>query len=161
MTQQCPIRHFFVYLECEIIGKFQMFITRYFHRDLLRWFLVGSVTVGIDWIIFINLLPLFHSVALTNLVSISISVVFNYISHYMWTFKSTQQHLQSVFRYLATFVGGYFLNTFFVKLFIHSGFTPGTGKILAAIIQAPVNYLVSRYFVFKGVTQVEFRNASD
>ena len=146
---------------CEIVGKLQILITRYFHRDLFRWFLVGSVTVGIDWIFFVKLLPLFHSVALTNLVSISVSVIFNYISHYMWTFKSNQQHLQTGFRYLATCVGGYFLNTIFVKLFIQSGFTPGTGKLLAATVQAPVNYLVSRLFVFKRVSQIELRNAID
>jgi putative flippase GtrA len=77
------------------------------------------------------------------------------MSHYLWTFKSDQRHLQSGIRYGGALFGGYLLNTILVKMFIVVGIIPGVAKLLAATIQAPVSYLVLKLFVFKRLKTVE------
>lgn len=111
--------------------------------------MVGCVTVGIDWIIFVNLYPRIGSVALTNLISGSFSTAFNYFAHHRWTFKSDQRHVQSGVRYGVALFGMYVLNTILVKVFIVVGIAAGVAKLLAAIIQAPMNYFVLNLLVFK------------
>jgi putative flippase GtrA len=117
---------------------------------MLRWFLVGGVTVGIDWLIFVNLYPRIGSVALTNLISGSVSTAFNYLGHHRWTFKSEQHHTQSAVRYGVALFGMYILNTGLVKAFIVLGFVAGAAKLSAAVIQAPVSYFLLNRLVFKG-----------
>lgn len=116
---------------------------------MLRWLLVGSVTVGIDWLIFVNLYPRIGSVALTNLISGSFSTAFNYFAHHRWTFKSEQSHVQSGARYGVALFGIYVLNTTLVKVFIVVGIAAGVAKLLAAAIQAPVSYFALNLLVFK------------
>jgi putative flippase GtrA len=116
---------------------------------MLRWVLVGCVTVSIDWFIFVNLYPHIGTVALTNLISSSFATGFNYFAHHRWTFKSDQRHVQSGVRYGVALFGIYVLNTVLVKVFIVAGIAAGAAKLLAAAIQAPVNYFVSNRLVFK------------
>ena len=117
--------------------------------NVLRWFVVGSLTVGIDWTIFVNLYRHIHSVALTNLVSGSFSIAFNYIAHHQWTFRNNHHHLQSGPRYIGLLFVGYLLNTILVKAFLVAGVGPGIAKLLAAVIQAPVSFFGLKLFVFK------------
>ena len=111
--------------------------------------MVGSLTLAIDWIIFVNLYRHFHSVALTNLVSGSVSISFNYIAHHQWTFRNNHHHLQSGPRYLGFLFLTYLLNTILVKAFLVAGIGPGIAKLLAAIIQAPMSFFGLKLFVFK------------
>lgn len=116
---------------------------------MLRWFLVGGVTVGIDWFIFVSLYPRIGSVALTNLISGSFSTAFNYFAHHRWTFKSDQRHVQSGVRYAIALFFLFLVNTALVKGFIGVGVVPGVAKLAAAVIQAPVSYLVLKRMVFR------------
>ncbi len=116
---------------------------------MLRWLLVGCLTVAIDWVIFVNFYPRIGSVALTNLISGSCSTAFNYFAHHRWTFRSGQRHIQSGARYAVALFGIYILNTVLIKIFIVTGLATGVAKLLAAVIQAPMNYFVLNLFVFK------------
>ncbi len=116
---------------------------------MLRWFVVGCLTVAIDWAIFVNLYPRIGSVALTNLISASLSTAFNYLAHHRWTFKSEQRHVTSGTRYGIALFGMYVLNTFLVKGFILVGTAAGVAKLLAAVVQAPVSYSVLNFLVFR------------
>ena len=131
------------------IINFKHRITRQLDWNILRWFVVGSLTIGIDWIIFVNLYRHIHSVALTNLVSGSFSISFNYVAHHQWTFRNNHDHLQSGPRYIGLLFVGYLLNTFLVKAFLVAGVGPGIAKLLAAVIQAPVSFFGLKLFVFK------------
>ena len=128
--------------------KFNPRFARQLDWNVLRWFVVGSLTLGIDWIIFVNLYRHFHSVALTNLVSGSFSIAFNYIAHHQWTFRNNH-HLQSGRRYIGLLFVGYLLNTILVKAFLVAGVGPGIAKLLAAVIQALVSFFGLKLFVFK------------
>jgi putative flippase GtrA len=116
---------------------------------MLRWLLVGSVTVGIDWLVFVNVYPKVKSVALANLISGFLSTSFNYIAHHHWTFWSKQRHLESGVRYVIALLFGYVLNTTLLKIFIVAGLLAGLSKALASGIQAPISYLILNFFVFR------------
>ena len=122
---------------------------RHLDRSMLRWVLVGCLTVAIDWVIFVSVYPRIGSVALTNLISGSFSTAFNYFAHRRWTFRSGQPHIQSGTRYGIALFGIYLLNTILVKIFILSSIATGLAKLLAGVIQAPMNYFVLNLFVFK------------
>ncbi len=132
-----------------IIINFGDRIAEHLDWNVLRWFMIGSLTVSIDWVIFVGLYPYIHSVAVTNLISGASSTIFNYISHHRWTFKTDQHHLQSGPRYIVLLLGGYLLNTILVKTFLIAGLGPGLAKLLAAVILAPVSFFFLKFFVFK------------
>jgi putative flippase GtrA len=116
---------------------------------MLRWFLVGTVTVGIDWFVFVNVYPRVGSVAVSNFISGSVATSFNYFAHHRWTFKSEQRHLESGSRYLLALLFGYVLNTALLKSFIVAGVVAALAKAMASAIQAPISYFVLNFFVFK------------
>lgn len=130
-------------------NNLKTFLNKHLDWNILRWFFVGCLTVSIDWFIFKSLYPQIGSVILTNLVSWPCSTLFNYTAHRLWTFKSDQGYLKSGVRYGATLCGGYLLNTILVKISIILGISPGLSKVLAAAIQAPISFLVLKFFVFK------------
>lgn len=138
----------------QIIIKLKRLIERSLDENVIRWLLVGCGTIGIDWSIFVTLYSHIGSVALTNLVSITVSAVFNYTLHHRWTFNSDQRHLHSGVRYCGVLFGGFLLNTTLVKIFIIAGLSPSVAKLLAVALQAPISYLILRFFVFKHVKTV-------
>jgi putative flippase GtrA len=106
--------------------------------NMLRWFLVGTVTVGIDWFVFVNVYPRVGSVAVSNFISGSVATSFNYFAH-----------LESGSRYLLALLFGYVLNTALLKSFIVAGVVAALAKAMASAIQAPISYFVLNFFVFK------------
>lgn len=122
---------------------------RYLDSNFFRWFLVGCGTVSIDWVAFVGLYPRIGSVPLTNLLSGSMAISFNYFVHRNWTFESNQRHTRSGVRYAIALFFLYLMNTMLLKGFIGAGVVPGVAKLAAAVIQTPVSYLVLKHMVFK------------
>ena len=121
----------------------------------MRWFQVGCISFGIDWSIYVILYPHIASVVLTNLISGSCYISFNYFAHLGWTFKSKQRQVHSGPRYAASFFVEYLLNTVFVKIFNVTGIVPGEAKLLADALQTTISYLILNFFDFKRTKTVE------
>jgi len=111
--------------------------------------MVGCVTFAIDYVIFLSLYPHIGSVAITNLISGTFSVSFNYLAHHRWTFKSDTDHKCSTPRYAGAMIFSYLLNTTMTKSFLIFGAPVALAKFLAAAIQAPTTYFILNYLVFK------------
>jgi len=122
-------------------------ITKY--RSMWRWGLVGTLTAVIDYIIFLFLYSLLPSVLFANFFSGLVSLTFNYLSHYFWSFKSASDHKQSGARFLINLVVIWSLGTVFLKVLISSGIDPQIAKIIPVLVSAPLSYLSLNYFVFK------------
>ena len=122
-------------------------ITKY--RSMWRWGLVGTLTAVIDYIIFLFLYSLLPSVLFANFFSGLVSLTFNYLSHYFWSFKSASDHKQSGARFLINLVVIWSLGTVFLKVLISSGIDPHIAKIIPVLVSAPLSYLSLNYFVFK------------
>jgi putative flippase GtrA len=121
---------------------------RHFDWNMLRWLLVGSLTAGIDWFIFVTLYPRIGSVVLTNTISGIFAILFNYFAHRHWTFKNREHQSRTSVRYGIALFLSYLLNTILLKLFIVSGILPGTAKLMAIIFAAPVSYVLLNFLVF-------------
>jgi len=119
------------------------------YRSMWRWALVGVTTNVIDYFIFLFLYSILPSVLFANFFSGFVSLSFNYVSHYFWSFKSTLEHKQSGKRYLINLVIIWSLGTVLLKILILSGIDPYVAKIIPLFITAPISFISLNYFVFK------------
>jgi putative flippase GtrA len=119
------------------------------YRSMWRWALVGVTTNVIDYFIFLFLYSILPSVLFANFFSGFVSLSFNYVSHYFWSFKSTLEHKQSGKRYLINLVVIWSLGTVLLKILILSGIDPHIAKIIPLFITAPISFISLNYFVFK------------
>jgi putative flippase GtrA len=114
-----------------------------------RWFIVGSATFIIDTALFLTAFHLTEIAVISNLFSGTIATIFNYFSHYHWSFESDRSHKQSTFIYLMVFFAFLFIGTSLVSFFIHSGLHPLPAKVGTAAITAPITFLISKYITFR------------
>jgi len=119
------------------------------YRSMWRWALVGILTNVIDYFIFLFLYSILPSVLFANFFSGFVSLTFNYVSHYFWSFKSTLEHKQSGKRYLINLLVIWSLGTVLLKILILSGIDPHIAKIIPLFITAPISFISLNYFVFK------------
>ena len=119
------------------------------YKSMWRWALVGVTTNVIDYFIFLFLYSILPSVLFANFFSGFVSLSFNYVSHYFWSFKSTLEHKQSGKRYLINLVVIWSLGTVLLKILILSGIDPYIAKIIPLFITAPISFISLNYFVFK------------
>ena len=128
-----------------------MFISleRLLKLQVSRWLVVGGATVLIDTVIFTLVFNQINQVLLSNLISGICSTIFNYLMHHKVTFRSEKSHQNSGFRYVVTLIFFWCFNTFTVKIAIMFLSDPALSKLLIAIFQAPLTYLVLNRKVFK------------
>ena len=131
----------------QYIDTFKNLFKKY--KSMWRWALVGILTNVIDYFIFLFLYSILPSVLFANFFSGFVSLTFNYVSHYFWSFKSTLEHKQSGKRYLINLVVIWSLSTVLLKMLILSGIDPYIAKIIPLFITAPISFISLNYFVFK------------
>jgi len=124
-------------------------LTSNLNLQILRWFLIGISTFLLDFFIFIILLPISHSVFLANFISGLISISFNYIAHYKWTFKSSSSHQNVGARYFINIAFFWFVSTSLIKLLISFQVRPEIAKIVPLLTITPFSYFILKRFVFK------------
>ena len=127
----------------------QTLITKY--RSMWRWGLVGILTAVIDYFLFLLLYSVFPSVLFANFFAGLVSLTFNYLSHYFWSFKSESDHKQSGPKFLINFVVIWSLGTVFLKVLISSGIDPHIAKIIPVLVTAPGSFISMNFFVFRKV----------
>ena len=125
-------------------------IKRLLSKSSARWFIVGSATFLIDTGLFLLAFSLTNIVIASNLFSGVIATLFNYLSHYHWSFASNRKHKQSMLIYLAFFFIFLFLGTTLVATFVNSGFEPAFAKVGSALITAPMSFFIMKFITFKG-----------
>jgi putative flippase GtrA len=118
-------------------------------RTMWRWALVGITTAVIDYFLFLFLYSVIESVLFANFFSGLVSLSFNYIMHYFWSFKSASNHKDSGARFLINLVVIWSLGTVFLNILISSGIEPNFAKVIPVVISAPASYLSMNNFVFK------------
>jgi putative flippase GtrA len=123
------------------------FFLRY--RFLHRWALVGITTFTIDYLIFLFVFYINNSVYIANFCSGLISISFNYMAHYFWSFKSKSNHSKSGIKYLVDLVLFWTLGTLLLKFLISSGVEAKYAKLIPVPIIAPLTFLSLKFFVFK------------
>jgi len=104
-------------------------IKRLLSKSSARWFIVGSATFLIDTALFLLAFSLTDIVIASNLFSGAIATLFNYLSHYHWSFASDREHKQSTVIYLTFFFIFLFLGTTLVTTLVNSGLEPALIKL--------------------------------
>ena len=120
-----------------------------------RWFVVGSTTFVIDTALFLLVFNITEMAVISNLFSGTIATIFNYFSHYRWSFASDRSHKQSTLIYLFFFFVFLFLGTSMVSFFIHSGLHPVPAKVGTAAITAPISFFIMKFVTFRRTTTHE------
>ena len=113
-----------------------------------RWALVGVITFTIDYLIFISIYSLIESVLLANFCAGLISISFNYLAHYFWSFKSESDHSKSGTKYLFNLIIFWVVSTLILKVLITAGIEAKYAKFIPVPIVAPLSFLSLKFFVF-------------
>jgi len=124
-------------------------IKRLLSKSGTRWFIVGSVTFLIDTSLFLLAFSLTDIVIASNLFSGAIATLFNYLSHYHWSFASDREHKQSTLIYLAFFFMFLLLGTTLVSTFVNAGLEPAFAKVGSALITAPISFFIMKFVTFR------------
>ena len=124
-------------------------IKRLLSKSATRWFIVGSATFLIDTGLFLFALSLTDIVIASNLFSGAIATLFNYLSHYHWSFASDREHRKSTLIYLAFFFIFLFLGTTLVSTFVNAGLEPAFAKVGSALITAPISFFIMKFVTFR------------
>ena len=124
-------------------------IKRLLCKSSARWFIVGSATFLIDTALFLLAFSLTDIVIASNLFSGAIATLFNYLSHYHWSFASDREHKQSTVIYLVFFFIFTFLGTSLVVTLVNSGLEPAFAKVGTALIIAPISFFIMKFVTFR------------
>ncbi len=124
-------------------------IKRLLSKSSARWFIVGSATFLIDTSLFLLVFSLTDIVIASNLFSGAIATLFNYLSHYHWSFASDREHKQSTLIYLAFFFMFLILGTTLVSTFVNAGLEPAFAKVGSALITAPISFFIMKFVTFR------------
>ena len=119
------------------------------YGSVWRWVIVGTITIVIDYLIFIGMYSVITSVLVANFVAGLFSITFNYLTHYFWSFKSEADHGKSGSKYLINLVIFWSLGTLLLKGLITAGIDPKIAKLIPIPFIAPLSFLSLKFFVFK------------
>ena len=125
------------------------FVSRLLAKSHVRWFIVGCLTFLIDTSAFLTLFHFTDWAVVSNLVSGTLATIFNYFSHYHWSFTSNREHKQSTVLYLIFFFVFLFLGTSIIRFLLDSGVNPFFAKVGTASFTAPVSFFIMKFVTFK------------
>ncbi len=120
------------------------------------YLVVGGITTLVNLVVYAVLYNLLKiDVTISNIISVTISILFAYVANKIVVFKSKTHNVKETIIEMAKFcgaristmiieVGGVFFMYNILK--IH----PMVAKIATQIIVIIVNYFISKFFVFKG-----------
>lgn len=121
-----------------------------FRESLVRFCVTGICSLGADFAILFAL----HSGAgvsltLSTILGSVAAVLVNYTLNRNWTFQATASHGRTLVRYLAL-VGMNFGSTLLIVLGLsHLGLYYLVSKLVAVGVNAGINFLSGRFWVFK------------
>ena len=119
------------------------------YGSILRWALVGIITAVIDYIIFVTMYSVVTSVLIANFCSGLLSIIFNYLAHYFWSFRSEVNHLKSGAKFFINLIVIWSLSTILLNILINEGIEPKFAKLIPMLFVAPLSFISMRFFVYK------------
>ncbi len=114
---------------------------------MLGFVTVGIFTVLINLITFQVLIWLGASVYIATFFGNLVSIIVNY-SGLSGVFQS-KKRIQSILKYLTTWIAYYFLTIFLVVFLIGISLTPLEARVTTLLVVTPLNYLAQKLIVFR------------
>ena len=124
------------------------------HKEVLLYLLFGGLTTLVSIATFALFIALGINELIANVLSWILAVLFAYVTNRTWVFSSDADTKAAVIKEMASFFGGR-LATLLVEEAILAVFITWLGfpamwvKVAAQIVVIVLNYIVSKFFVFK------------
>ena len=125
------------------------------HKEVLLYLLFGGLTTVVSIVTFALFIALGINELIANVLSWILAVLFAYVTNRTWVFSSDAETKGAVIREMISFFGGR-LATLLVEEAILAVFITWLGfpamwvKVVAQVVVIVLNYVVSKFFVFKG-----------
>lgn len=122
-------------------------------RELATYIVAGVATTLVDWVLTI-ILDAWLSPTVSNVIAISVSIIFAYIVNSRWVFETKPEGIKQELKLLSEFVGTRVFSSIIQILSIFVlveklGFNHLFIKAMANIFVIVFNYIISKIWIFK------------
>ena len=123
-------------------------------NQLFRFFLVGLMTVFIDYLFYKMLLNYFFlDPSISKGSSFIIGALFAFFVNRSWTFNNNQKYTKTIFNFFILYILTLYINiesnNFFLIIFNSFDFQIEAAFIIATSISAFLNFIGMKCFIFK------------
>lgn len=115
--------------------------------QIFKFVVVGGIATLIDWIIYFVLFNYFHIFPLiSNIISYSISVIYNFIMSVKWVFDTKDKSMKRLlFEFIVLSLLGLIISEFIIWLFLEIlYFNSIIAKILSTLIVMVINFILRK-----------------
>lgn len=118
---------------------------------MMRFLLTGAFTNGVGYGVFLIAVYVFgigHKTTATFLFVIGVTIGFTLNKN--WTFKSKAPYSTTLFKYLAIYISGYFINILFLYVFVdYLGYEVGWSQFIAIGFLTIYYFVMNKFFIFR------------
>ena len=125
------------------------------HQDIIVYLILGVATTAVNFAVYYPLLNLCNfSATVSNAIAWIVSVLFAFLTNKPFAFKSTDWTvgitIPEMFKFVGCRVSSGALETIFLAITVDALLLNGNiMKLFVSVIVVIINYLTSKYFVFK------------
>ena len=117
----------------------------------LKWIGVGLTSTLIDFLTFGLAYRLTALVVISNFLAALLSISFNYISNYFFTFNPSNSHRKAVIRYLLFQIITFVLTTWILNNLIKYGYPVFFSKMIIMSILIPISFSIQKFYIYKHI----------
>ncbi len=122
-------------------------------RELIVYIIAGVLTTMIDWVVTF-LLDIWLTPTVSNVIAITVSVIFAYAVNSRWVFETKPDSIMSEIKMFTEFVGARVVSSVIqilsIFVFVEKlGFSHFIIKVLTSVFVIVFNYVVSKLWIFK------------
>lgn len=115
--------------------------------QIFKFVVVGGIATLIDWVIYFVLFNYFHIFPLiSNVISYSISVIYNFIMSVKWVFDTKNKSMKRLlFEFIILSLIGLIISEFIIWFFLEIlSFNSIIAKILSTLIVMVINFILRK-----------------
>lgn len=115
--------------------------------QIFKFVVVGGIATLIDWVIYFVLFNYFHIFPLiSNVISYSISVIYNFIMSVKWVFDTKDKSMKRLlFEFIILSLIGLIISEFIIWFFLEIlSFNSIIAKILSTLIVMIINFILRK-----------------
>ncbi|MFZ2539709.1 MAG: GtrA family protein [Oscillospiraceae bacterium] len=118
------------------------------YSETILYLVFGVLTVIVNMVIFLVLSNMFMGDLMANTIAFFIAVQFAYFANTKYVFK-TKFTKQNFLRFWGMRIGTIFIDNIGLIILINIGINKTNSKLLINIIIIVLNYIFSKFFIFK------------
>ena len=128
-----------------------------FKKQIIRFIIVGSLTVCIDFLCYRTFLQIKSNVEVAKAIGFITGTIFSYLANRSWTFKHSASGISSITKfsivYASTLAVNVIANSLLLKLLPHTSDSIKIAFFIATALSAALNFIGMKFFVFTNNTK--------